>query len=204
MGRRERIEARLAKRQQWAAGREAKAAAVAREGERYRGDHAFNTQPGHIPERARLIAREERAFGDLKMAQHHRSRAGGLADMLDRTIFTDDADAAERLEEKIAGLELRRDRMKQVNAEARRGEGWVERLAAAGFTLTEEERGDIRSVATYQPEATKGGKTPFPGYALSNLGGNIRRLKERLPQVRELAEQRARVREALDQERADA
>ena len=33
--------------------------------ERYRGDFAFNTQPGHIPERARVIRHEDRAFESM-------------------------------------------------------------------------------------------------------------------------------------------
>lgn len=100
MTRRERLERRLEKRQEWAEGRESKAAAVARESEKYRGDVAFNTQPGHIPERARLIRRQERAFEDMKVAGHHRAKAAGLEHQLERAIFIDDENAAEKCEER--------------------------------------------------------------------------------------------------------
>src|SRR3990167_4134387 len=102
MNTRERLEAKVERREEWAAGRREKAAVVAHEAERYRGDYAFNTQPGHIPERARLIKREERAYEDSKMADHHDSKAAGLARQLDRSVFSDDADAIARLEARIA------------------------------------------------------------------------------------------------------
>src|SRR3990172_3785819 len=51
---------------EWAAKREAVAGATLQTiSDRYRGDHAFNTQPGYIPERARVIRREGRALGNL-------------------------------------------------------------------------------------------------------------------------------------------
>jgi len=46
--------------------------------ERYRGDFAFNTQPGHIPERARVIRAQDRAYESLGVAGHLRGRAAGL------------------------------------------------------------------------------------------------------------------------------
>lgn len=46
--------------------------------ERYRGDFAFNTQPGHIPERARVIRREDRAFESLRVADGLAGRAASL------------------------------------------------------------------------------------------------------------------------------
>lgn len=198
--RRERAEARLARRLEWAASRNAKAAAVARESERYRGDHAFNTQPGHISERARLIRREERAWDDRKMALHHEEKAAGIAAQLDRTIFTDDHDAPQTLRARIAELETRQARMKAINAVLRKGPGWGARLDAAGLTLTDREKADLETVARFQPYYCKNGAPIFPPYALSNLSGNIRRLKGRLEAVDKLAEQRARVAEALADE----
>lgn len=208
MTRRERAEARIARREEWADKRRAKAAPVAAEQERYRGDHAFNTQPGHIPERARLIRCEERAFEDLKMARQHEAKAAGIVAQLGHTIFTDDHDAADRLRERIATLEAERARMKAVNAavksKAHKALPWTERLAAAGIELTPDEGRALLDVARFQPYYLHDGAPVFPRYALSNLGGNILRLKKRLPVVDDLATQRDRVDEALAEREFEA
>ncbi len=46
--------------------------------DRYRGDFAFNTQPGHIPERARVIQREDRAFESLTKGREMLGKAESL------------------------------------------------------------------------------------------------------------------------------
>ena len=64
---------------EWAAKREAVAGATLQTiSDRYRGDHAFNTQPGYIPERARVIRREDRALESLGVAEGFRAKAGRL------------------------------------------------------------------------------------------------------------------------------
>lgn len=67
-------------------------------------------------------------------------------------IMTGDADAGERLAEKIRAAESDRDMMKGANAEARR---------------------------LKQPQ-------PFPSYKFTNLGANIRRMKERAAHIEKL------------------
>jgi len=46
--------------------------------ERLRGDYAFITQPGHIPERARMIKAEDKAFEMLREAKEARQQAEGI------------------------------------------------------------------------------------------------------------------------------
>ncbi len=46
--------------------------------EHYRGDIAFNTQPGHIPFRARIVAQEDRAYQSLNKAAQMRKKAESL------------------------------------------------------------------------------------------------------------------------------
>lgn len=187
MTRRERKEARLARRLEWAAGRTAKAEALDTANAPFRGDWAFNTQPGHIPERARVIARSERAWEHRTMAAHHESKADGIAHQLETSIFSDDPDAPERLRERIAGLEAERERMKQINKAIAKGTGWEDRLRADGLELTEREKRTLLDVARFQPYYCKDGRPVFPPYALSNLGGNIRRLRLRLEQIEKRA-----------------
>jgi hypothetical protein len=62
----------------WAAKRRDAAAAVFKAGEPFTSDIAFNTQPGHIPFRARLIAREDRAMESLQKAASMEARASSL------------------------------------------------------------------------------------------------------------------------------
>lgn len=191
LNRRERLESKLEKRREWADGRRGKAAALRARNEPYTSDYAFNTQPGHIPERARVIAREEKSFEHLKTAQHHDEKAHGLEAQLDRSIFADDTDAIEALEARIAEREAERDRYKRYNATckaaAKRGEkhGDLSILSEA----QQEELATLLRVCPYQ--VGPGGS--FPSYALSNLGANIRRDRERIEEIRERQALQARV-----------
>lgn len=204
MTRRERKEARMARRLEWAASRDKKAAAGFRRAALI-ADNIPLGQPilvGHHSEgrarrdQARIEAGMRAGVESTDMAAHHRSKADGLQHQLDHSIFTDDPDAPERLRERIAELEAKRDRMKRINAEIKKGASWEARLTAAGAPLTDDEKRMLLDVARFQP--FYGCK--FPPYAFTNLGGNIRRLKGRLPAAEELAAQRQRVREALAQE----
>lgn len=174
---RERLERKAERRREWAAGRNRKAEALRRQGDPFRGDWAFATQPGHIPERARMIRRDDKAAEHYGAAQHHEARAEAIETALDRSIFEDDPDAVERLEARIAEREAERDRIKRYNASCRKA-------AKAGGTgdtsiLTAEERASLLTlvrVCAYQ--VGPGGA--FPAYHLSNLGANIRRDRERI------------------------
>ncbi len=178
---------RLAKAErlrEWARKREEAAAQTFKTGEQYRGDIAFNTQPGHIPERARLIAREDRAHESLSKARAMKSRAAGIEAAADHAIYSDDPDAVEALTTKIAHLETQRARMRTINAAIRKGLGWEARLAEMGGPLTEREGAALLRIARYTPYHCKNGVPSFPAYALSNLGGNISRLRKRLAQLK--------------------
>jgi hypothetical protein len=176
MTRRERIEAKLEKREEWAEGRAGKAAALRARNEPFRGDYAFNTQPGHIPERARVIRRTEKAWEHDGMAAHHRGKAAGLKRMLDETVFSDDPDAVEALEARIAEREAERNRVKRFNATARKGKPDYS-------ILTEEERADLlRTAQVAAWQLGKGGG--FPPYKLAYLGAQIKKDRERIAQVK--------------------
>lgn len=174
MTRRERLEAKVAKREEWAGKRRAKATAVYTFTEQFRGDHAFNTQPGRIPLRARVIRMEDRAHEDLAMAAHHDSKGAGLADQLDRAVFSDDGNAVEALRVRIAGHEAKRDRMKQVNALYKKGD--AAGLSALGL--------DLEQLKTRLAEAgAYWGSKPHLPYELTNLGARIRADRERITDI---------------------
>lgn len=172
----------MEQRELWAEGRRSKAASLHAANAPFRGDWAFNTQPGHIPERARVIARTERAWDHEKMAQHHEQKAAGTAAALERSVFTDDTDALERLEERIAEREAARDRVKAYNTSCRKAAKEGREFGDLEL-LDDAQRRDLMTTArvcSYQ--LGKGGA--LPGYHLTNLGATIRRDRERLDEVK--------------------
>jgi hypothetical protein len=170
---RERREAKAERLREWAAKREAGAAAVFEAGRPFTSDIAFNTQPGHMPFRAKLIAREDRAFESLRKAQGMESRANGIESQLATSIYSDDPDAIEALEARLATLEAERDRIKAYNASCRKGSPDLS-------LLTEQERDSLASAQRWMP--TKNGQ--MPAYHLTNLSGNITRNRQRLEGLR--------------------
>lgn len=64
--------------EEWADKRRQKAGALEARNAPYRGDIAFNTQPGHIPERARVIARTEKAWEHSETASAFEDKARRL------------------------------------------------------------------------------------------------------------------------------
>lgn len=173
---RERREAKNERLREWAAKREAKAAGLLKQNGPFRGDHAFNTQPGHIPERARAIARMDRAFENLEKAKSMNARADGIENQLDRSIYSDDPDAIEALEAKVTALSEKRDRMKASNAAYRKGPAaWA---AFLGVSAEREAalRAKVESNLSWQ-------RQPYPAYTLTNLGATIRQAQKRIEQI---------------------
>lgn len=164
---RQRREARAERLQEWAGKREERAAAVFKAGEPYTNDIAFNTQPGHIPFRARLIAREDRAHESVAKAASMRSRADGIEDQLATSIYDDDPDAVEQLRARITRLEAERDTAKAVNAAYRR-----------------EHKAELKAMeSAYQRDQAM----PYPGYHFTNLSGNLSRQRARLARLERAA-----------------
>lgn len=169
---RERRQRRAERLREWAAKREAGAAAVFKSHEAFRGDIAFNTQPGRIPFRERMNAADDRAYASLQKAASMSSRADNIEAAMDSSIYSDDEDAVERLEARIADLEAQRERYKAYNASARKGQ-------ADESLLDDHQRAELASTRKYAPYLMKA-SGQFPAYVLSNLSGNISRQRQRL------------------------
>jgi hypothetical protein len=196
---RERREARAARLDEWAAKREAQQPAL---NEAARADEAATGIPfgqpilvGHHSERRHRAAIERvdrnmnAAVENARKAESMSSRAESIRAAADAAIYSDDPDAVERLREKIAGLEAERDRIKAYNATCRKRartgldnlteadrEQWKADILAARPT-----KGEVRGLMSsiqHQPSACPGGR--FPAYHLTNLSGNISRLRKRL------------------------
>jgi hypothetical protein len=88
-------------------------------------------------------------------------------------IMTGDADAGERLTDKIAKLEAKQEHMRLVNAAIRRHKGHDSQVAALQALGLEEQE----AYALLKPDFA--GRVGFPAYELTNNAANIRRLKGR-------------------------
>jgi hypothetical protein len=160
---RDRRAARAGRLRGWAQTRQERAAAVLKAGEPYTSDLAFNTQPGHIPERARLIAREDRAYESLGKAASMASRADGIEGQLANAIYDDDPDAVEPLRARITRLEAERDAAKARNAAYRK-----------------EHKAELKAMdSAYERDQAM----PYPGYYFANLSGNLSRQRARLARL---------------------
>lgn len=191
MTRRERLEAKVAKREEWAA-KAAQRSDAAFRSARGLSDHIPLGQPilvGHHSEKrhrrdlARIQSRMSRGVEESQLASHHTSKAAGLADQLDRTIFSDDDNAFEAIEARIAEREEERTRCKAINAAFRKATGdKAARLIAlvANGLLTEAEAQSHAKTFALMPYYG----VPFPPYHLSNLGGRITADKKRLADIR--------------------
>jgi len=183
MTRREYLERRLERRREWADKRHAKASATFAHIESlpYTHDIAFNTQPGHIPERARLIQQTERAVEDMNMAKHHENAAAGLAHALDSSIFSDDSDATTALEARIAQHEATRTTMREANKVVRakpKNESTPEKVAQ----LIKLGLSEAKAASLFTADFC--GRFGFADYELSNLGGRITADRKRLESIK--------------------
>lgn len=182
MTRRERLERRAERRREWAEGRDRKSGDLLKRNERFHGDIAFNTQPGHIPERARAIARSDRAAEHYGMARHHEAKADGIERQLETAIFFDDDNAAEACEAKAAEIDAQAEIANAVNRVWRKHGGRTDRTAEL---LTE-----LRALGCTEDEVRADSRTmvlcPYlkgPRFA-GNLRANARRYRERAKEIR--------------------
>lgn len=184
---REKRERKAERLREWAAAREAKQGALS---EAARSDEAATGIPfgqpilvGHHSERRHrnAIARIDRAMAasvdNSRKAEEMAGRAANIEAQAAVAIYTDDEDADERLTEKIAGLEAKRDRIKAYNASCRK----AAKTGGVGDTslLSEAERKSLAATAracAYMLGVGGG----MPRYELTNLSANIGRLKKRL------------------------
>lgn len=124
---------------------------------------------GHHSERRhrRDLARIDdgmRAGFDLgDKARRQASAAAEIESQAAGAIYDDDPDAIERLTDKLAKLEARREQMKAANAAYRKAH-----------------RAELAAMSVYD----RAQAIPFASYALQNIGGNIGRCRDRLARLR--------------------
>lgn len=183
MTRRERLEQKIVRRSEWAQSATAKAS------------QAFATsqvlvagipmgQPilvGHHSEKRhrRALDRSWNALGRsvelTHKAEMHESKAANLGAALERTIFSDDDNAVEAIEQRIAEREAQRETMKARNSAYRkRDDTKLTQLTGYGVEWWDAKLADAYPWC----------KQPHPAYELQNLGGRITADKKRLEAIK--------------------
>jgi len=182
---RERKAARADRLRDWSAGQRAKSEAEHAKVDQIAGMIPMG-QPilvGHHSERRarrdadRIDRGMSRAIDHGRKADEMARRAANIDDAADRAIYSDDPDAIERLEERIAGLEAERDRWNAYNRACKKSGP-----DAALELLDDAQRAEVavlRRVCGWRvrPDGS------IPGVT-GNLAGNIRRNRERLTALR--------------------
>lgn len=189
MTRRERLERKAELRRDWAEKRREKAVA---------SFHRASELVAHIPMGQPILighhsekhhrATLERSDNAMRagceshaMATHHEHKAEGIERQLDACIFSDDDDAIEQLQAKIDAAEQLQQRMKAANAIIRKEPKYkstpekLASLVALGFSET--------TAARLFGEDFLG-RVGFEDYRLKNNNANIRRMKQRIEQIK--------------------
>lgn len=166
---RERQLSKAARLRGWAGKRQAMAEVVFKQNEHLTRDHAFNTQPGHIPLRAKIIAQEDRQRASLALANGMESKAAEIEHQAGRAIYDDDPDAIEALETKIAKLTAEAELSVKINKAYRTG--GIEAVRALGVKET------LLNSITQTMEQCPWLRAPCD---TTNTRANIRRLQQRL------------------------
>ena len=184
---RERRERRAERLRGWADGRRAKAASGFA-----RADAISSMIPlgqpilvGHHSEGRhrrdldRIDSGMRQGIDSQRMALRHDSRADNIEAALDRSIYSDDADAIEKLAARIRGLEAERARIKAYNASCRKGQPDMSLLDDA-------QRASLESCLKYAAYSC-GKQGEMPSYTAANLSGSISKQRQRLEMRRRAA-----------------
>jgi DNA primase len=199
MTRRERLERKQELRSEWAAKAEVRADA------RFATAHSIVEniplgQPiliGHHSERRhrrdldRMATNMSKGVEESKLADHHRSCADGLAHALETSIFSDDPDAIDQLEAKLARLLTEQERDKAINRAVRKVAKLPEperadRLAVLLAEIPGFDAADLEKrtrLARQLAENVPGYGMGIPSYSLSNRNGEISRTRKRIEDV---------------------
>ena len=96
----------------------------------------------------------------------------------DRTIYSNDANALQRLKARLAQLESNQEQWKRVNAY------WRKHGTMIGYGLSEEAETRIN-----EEMKTNGLSQPIPGWRLTNNNAEIHRVRDRIAELERLKEQ---------------
>lgn len=185
MTRRERLERKLEKRKLWQESRKRQAEEHFKKADQATAGIPFG-QPilvGHHSERRHRAAIERgqangfAGVADLKMADTHASKAAGIEAALDSSVFSDDVDAVEQLEQRIKDNEAKAERYTAINKAWRKCKGDVAAMVATGLVgqALAESMKRTMELCPWHP-------TPM-GLDLTSVRASIRRDKKRIESI---------------------
>ena len=164
-----------------------------------RASHIPMGQPilvGHHSERRhrrdleRIQRGHEKAYEEREKAEELRRRAAAVGN---GGISSDDPSATAKLVEKLRALEERREHMKATNTAWRKAGSPLPDDAKAWSSIQEVTGLSAECVQKIRLDMARLGAlrdTPYPAYALKNLGAEIRRVRSRIEQLREASDDR--------------
>lgn len=193
MTRRTRLESKLSKRQEWSASASRKSSAAFSSAAKIadgiplgqpvlRGHHS---EKHHRRDLARIDSGMRKGCELQHKAEDHSSKADGIQQQLDRSIFSDDQDAIPALEARIAEHEAARERLRLYNASCRKAAKAGEKHGDLSL-LSEAQKEDLATLLRVCPYQVRDGGA-FPAYASSNLSGRIKADRDRIEQIRRQA-----------------
>ncbi len=204
MTRRERLERKVERREEWAQKRTAQSNAEFAKSDAI-GKHIPFGQPilvGHHSEKRARRDQEkmcnalDRSVENANMASHHVQKAAGLRDYLDKSIFSDDEDAVEAIDAKITELEEAQAFMVAVNKICRSKKlSDVEKACEIKTAYPKLSHETIDGILHPKRDYEDVG---FPRWALSNNSANVRRYKQRLESIKARQERQQRAENAPD------
>lgn len=201
MKRRERLERRADRREEWAESATRKSEAGFRQADKIASGIPMG-QPvlvGHYSERRhradldRIDSGMRKGVENEKLATRHESAAASIRGALDKSIYSDDDDAITALESRIAEREAERARITDYNASCRK----AAKTGGVGDTslLTDGQRADLMSIAKHAAYQLRPGGG-LPPYVASNLSGRIKADRDRLEAIKARQKRQARAEEA--------
>jgi len=162
--RRERLERKVELRAEWAEKARARSAAAFNGAQRIAdviplgqpilvGHHS---EGHHRRDLARIDSGMRRGVENQQLAKHHESAGAGLARQLEHSIYSDDPDAIEQIEARIAENKAKRERMKTINQLYRKGD--AAGLQALGLDLEKLRARPLRGLPALQSRSADQGR----------------------------------------------
>lgn len=139
----------------------------------------------------RDLDRMHGAMGKAIDADKRAAELGRRADAVGSGgISSDDPEAVAKLRQKLAEMEERRERIKRVNRAYKKlvGAGASPAAAVGQLDVPDDEKMAIARSMALQPYH----RAPYPPYVLSNLAGNMRRVRERIAELSAAGDEPAR------------
>lgn len=204
MTRRERMERRLEKRREWAdkASTKAQSACDTASQISMRFEMGQPILVGHHSEakarrdQSRMDSCMRSACENTDKAKTHENKADNIEAALERTVFSDDDDAIEKLEARIKEREAEAEHCKFVNARYKKTTKALNTVDCAKVLAELVRLGNIPASDAMQIAKKMGlcpyERAPYPGYHLTNLRASIRRDQQRIEEIKRQQESIAR------------